>query len=94
MRSYHRLDRNQEQIVHVLRAMGMSVLPLVSGADILVGFMRMNFLFEIKDGSKPTSQRMLTPTEVRFHAQWRGQIHTVLNAEEIIRIINDKVRDR
>jgi len=69
----------------------MSVLPLVDGVDILVGFRKMNFIFEIKDPAKPPSRRVLTPNEEKFHRGWGGQIHTVTTVAEIIRIIHERV---
>ena len=52
--------------------------------DIFVGFRGENYLFEIKDGSKPPSKRTLTPDEEKWHAEWNGKVVVVNNIEEVI----------
>jgi len=92
MRKYAKIDDNQSSIIENLRLLGMSVLSLASignGApDILVGRHGRNWLFEIKDGSKPPSKRKLTEDEALFSSRWRGQLHKVETLKEIVDIIN------
>jgi hypothetical protein len=88
MRTKARVDANQAYIVKMLRLVGATVTPthaLGKGfPDICVGWEGYNFLFEIKDGDKPPSQRKLTPDEEDWHMQWRGQVVIINSAEEAI----------
>lgn len=92
MRKFGRKDSNQSKIERQLRAIGLTVQdlsPMGDGCpDLLVGFKGRNFLFEIKDPDQPPSQRKLTEFEQRWREVWKGQVHTVTSAEEIIDIIN------
>jgi hypothetical protein len=82
-----RTDSNQTEIVDALRKCGASVLslaPLGNGVgDLLVGARNLNFLLEVKDGSKPP----LTPDQVGFHATWKGQIVIVNSVDEALKAI-------
>lgn len=86
MRRAARVDANQAEIVDALRAAWCSVVVLsaVGGGvwDIVVGRAGINYLLEIKDGSKPPSQRKRTPAQVRLHAEWRGQQAVCKTVEE------------
>lgn len=86
MRKYGRVDANQAEIVDALRAAGCSVASLsaVGGGvwDIVVGRAGVNYLLEIKDGSKPPSQRKRTPAQVKLHSEWRGQQAVCKTVEE------------
>lgn len=87
-----RVDANQKKVVEQLRKLGCSVaVTSMIGKgfpDFIVGLRgSKNFLIELKDGSKPPSQRKLTPDEVKFHAGWRGQIAVCNNIDEIIKLI-------
>jgi hypothetical protein len=76
VRRIARVDANQAAIVAGLRAAGCSVLclhQLGKGVpDIVVGTRRGNLFLEIKDGTKPSASRKLTPDEKAWHAAWRG----------------------
>ena len=69
-----RIDANQTRIVRALRDIGAVVHSLAgvgSGCpDLLVGFRGVTFLLEVKDGSKPLSERKLTPDQGRWHEEW------------------------
>ena len=78
MKKRGRTDANQTEIVGFLRAIpGVTVISMAAiggGApDILVGYHRRNYLFELKDPDKIPSQRKLTKAQKEFHATWRGQ---------------------
>lgn len=82
-----RTDSNQKAIVDAIRKTGASVEVTSSVGngfpDIVVGFRNKNYLFEIKDPSKPPSQRDLTPDQRVWHNLWYGNvkvIHTVDDA--------------
>lgn len=93
MRRAARVDSNQEAITEALRKIGASVQHLHSqGAgcpDLLVGWRGMNTLLEIKDGSKPPSARKLTEDQVKWHAEWRGQVTVVENVEQAIAAVTN-----
>ena len=60
-----RVDANQADVVSTLRAIGCTVQHLHAVGqgcpDIVAGRNGFNWIIEIKDGSKPPSQRKLTP---------------------------------
>lgn len=83
-----RIDDNQNEIVKALRKFGASVCILSAVGkgcpDLLVGYQGINYLFELKDGSKCPSKRRLTESELEFHQNWLGQV-------VIINSINDSL---
>lgn len=85
------VDANQPQIVKALRAAGATVQHLHTVGkgcpDILVGFRGVNYLLEIKDGSKPPSARKLTDDESAWHFQWLGNVRIVSNEQEALAAI-------
>jgi hypothetical protein len=87
-----RIDANQNEIVKALRNMGASVWitsALGQGApDFVVGLRSLNILVELKDGKKRPSQRKLTPSEERFHNEWKGRIEIITSMEEAIALVN------
>jgi len=92
MRIDAKVDSNQPEIVRQLR--GIPGVKVVSTAalgkgfgDIVVGYRRVNYLIEIKNGDFPPSKRKLTDAEKKFHAQWTGQIDIAKNFEECLEII-------
>lgn len=83
-----RTDANQTAIVATLRGVGCSVFitsSLGGGfGDIVAGRHGVNYLLEIKDGSKPPSARKLTPDEQKFHDEWKGQVCVVATELEAL----------
>ena len=59
--------------------------------DIVVGRLKRNFLFEIKNPDGPPSDRKLTPDEIDFHMNWRGQVDKVETLAEILEIVRGAV---
>jgi len=88
MRRAARVDANQAAIVEALRAAGYSVQSLAAVGegvpDLLVGACGVNVLLEVKDGSKPPSERKLTPDQERWHTAWRGRVSVVKTPEEAL----------
>jgi hypothetical protein len=78
--------------VRELRDLGYSVMVMSDlghgKPDVCVGTTISdkphNFLFEIKDGSKPPSQRKLTKDEVAFFSKWEGQVNIILSTAEAL----------
>jgi hypothetical protein len=90
--SAKRVDANQKEIVAALRKVGASVAHthMVGQGfpDLVCGYRGQDWLFEIKDGSKPPSARKLTPAEHKFNLDWRGgQIHIVTSVDDALRVI-------
>jgi hypothetical protein len=94
MRLAARVDSNQKVIVEALRKCGASVRSLAQIGDdfpdVIVGFRNLNFLLEIKDGSKPPSRRKLRPGQRVFHATWQGQIAVVTSVDEALETVGLK----
>lgn len=88
MRRAAAVDRNQSEIVLMLRTVGCTVQLLhrvgQGCPDIVAGYQGRNLLFEIKDGLLPPSKRKLTPAEAAWHETWRGQVVTVCNVREAL----------
>ena len=86
-----RVDANQNEIVTMLRKMGYSV-AITSDCgkgfpDIVVGRSGRNYLFEIKDGSKPPSAQKLTEAEQQFCDNWKGQYNVITCLDDAIKIL-------
>jgi Holliday junction resolvase len=78
-------DDNEVEIVNALRAIGASVAHLSSKGipDLLVSFKNKLYLIEVK---KPKGK--LTPDQIKFHENWKGEIHIVRTVQEAIEILN------
>jgi hypothetical protein len=92
MRRAAKIDANHAEIVKALRAIGCSVQPLhmVGGGcpDLAVGYRGQNFWLEVKDGTKPPSQRRLTPDQVKWVDAWKGgQVWVVHSVEQAIEAV-------
>jgi hypothetical protein len=89
MRRAGKIDANQNLVVKQLRQLGYSVRitsMLGNGfPDLLIGKHNKNYLVELKDGSKPPSQRRLTDAEVEFIDSWQG---TVIVSHDLDGILN------
>ena len=87
-----RADANQSELVKQIRKIpGVSVAithRLGDGfVDAVIGYRKVNYLCEIKDGTKPPSQRRLTPDEVEFHSKWNGQVCVIESIEDVYRLL-------
>jgi Holliday junction resolvase len=54
--------------------------------DLVCGKGGTNYLIEIKDGSKPPSQRQLTKDELEFIGSFRGTVYVVECVEDVLKI--------
>lgn len=90
MKYARRADGNQPDIVKALRDADCLVVPThtIGGGfpDLVVMHKptRRICLIEVKDPSKPKSDRKLTPAQEEFHAAWTGPIYVVETAEQAI----------
>lgn len=86
-----KVDANQSEIVKALRTVGAQVActsTIGQGfPDLVVAFQGRNILMEVKDGSKPPSDRQLTPAQKIFHAEWSGELHVVESIEQAIGVL-------
>ena len=86
-------DDNQASLVKQMRQIpGLKVVHTHTVGkgmvDLICGFSGRNYMFEIKDPSKPPSARKLTPDEIAFHANWTGHICIVETIDDVLREIN------
>lgn len=85
MRRYAaRKDANQSDVVDALRACGWSVWVMDQPCDLLIGKAGVNGLLEVKDGAKRPSARKLTPAQVEFNRDWRGQFTVVTSVQQAL----------
>lgn len=94
-----RVDNNQKSLVYQIRQIpGTTVLhthELGEGApDLLVGFKKRNYLFEVKDPIQPKSKRKLTNHEEDFHKTWTGQVNIIETIDDVLKIISAQVATR
>lgn len=98
MRRAARTDNNHEAVVRALRKIGATAISLAAVGkgcpDLVVGFRGMNTLIEVKDGTKPPSERRLTADQVAFHESWAGQVVVVTSAEEAVRVVVEAARPK
>jgi hypothetical protein len=88
-----KVDANQAELVKQIRKIpGATVKHThVVGdgfVDIVVGYRKRNFLFEIKDPSQPPSKRKLTEDEEKFHKEWTGHVAVVETIDDVVRELN------
>lgn len=87
-----RKDANQSVIVEALRAIGATVKVMHTPLDLLVGYRGRNFLLEVKRARSKTSKgrgtlAQLTPAQIKFVDEWRGQYAKVYTADEAIEVV-------
>jgi len=92
MRRAARIDANQNRIVDALRYAGATVQSLAAVGngvpDLLIGFNGVTVLMEVKDGSKPPSERSLTPLQLDWHSKWNGgTLCVVTDVESALRVL-------
>lgn len=88
MKYARRADGNQAEIVAALRAVGCKVIPTHTIGqgfpDLVVDYQGRTVLIEVKDPSKPKSDRRLTPQQQEFHAAWTGPIYVVETVDQAL----------
>lgn len=88
-----KVDDNQVEIVAAFRNLGCSVWitsSLGQGApDIVVAGKGWCVPVEIKDGSKPPSQRKLTRKEEEWRDSWIGPYAVIESIDEAFQLVND-----
>lgn len=98
MRRAAKVDGNHAEVVKALRSVGAAVKSLASVGDgcpdLLVSFRGWTGLLEIKDGSKPPSERRLTAAEQEFIAAWPGDVFVVTSPDEAVSRVVEAARPR
>jgi Holliday junction resolvase len=96
MRKRGKVDKNQSEIVSVFRQMGASVVSTanIGGGfpDLVIGRNNVNYLIEIKDGSRKPSEQRLTTEEITFHETWKGQVTVISSIQEAINFLNERTK--
>lgn len=85
-------DDNHKRIERLFRTCGWSTWdtsPLKKAVDLVVGRCGITIVVEIKDGSKPKSQRKLTEGEEEFKNKWLGEYRLVEFDRDVIDITNE-----
>jgi hypothetical protein len=86
-----RTDGNHRQIADVFLKLGFSVLDihtLPDCGDLLVARDGHSILIEIKDGSKPPSQRKLRDNQREFRRAWKGAYEVVETVDDALALSN------
>ena len=94
MRVRARRDDNHTDIVGTFKACHCSVLDTASlgnGAPDLVVALKKNItlLIEIKDGKKPPSARRLTPDELKFRDNWKGEYRIIESVDDVLALLKE-----
>jgi len=83
-----KIDANQAEIVQALEKIGASVVSLAGVGrgcpDLLVSYHGETVLLEIKN--RDGRGIRLTPAQVEFHANWKGQIAIVTTTDEALKV--------
>lgn len=87
MRRAAKVDDSHQRFVAALRAHGFSVFSTAAVSDgfpdAVAGFGGRTFLLEFKDGEKPPSARKLTPAQVKFKDEWKGDYTLIETLQDI-----------
>jgi hypothetical protein len=93
-RRANRKDTNHAAIAQLLRQIGAHVIDAAAapalGFDLLVAYCGKIYIMEVKDGSKPPSERQLTPNEQEQQAALARHgvmYHIVLSEDDALRVI-------
>lgn len=84
MRSHHRRDENEPEIVDALEAIGCTVFRVGRPVDLLVGYRARNYLIECKN---PDGLNKLTDFQKDWMPTWKGQVMIVETAEQAIELV-------
>lgn len=92
MRLAARTDSNHRSIMTALILVGCSVADTSAMGkgfpDLVVGINKQTtILVEVKDGDKSPSRRALTPDQLKFHKDWKGQLHTVTSVDQALELV-------
>lgn len=87
MRTAARKDDNHNEVIKAFNSLGWSDLDisqLKNCCDAFISKSGVTVAIEIKDGSKPPSQRKLTPGEVKFKNRWKGKYEIIQSIDDVL----------
>jgi len=89
MRRAAKVDTNHAEVVKALRAIGCTVQSLAAIGkgcpDLLVGYRGKTLLMEVKDGTRPPSEKRTTEDQDKWHGAWNGgALWLVYSAQDAI----------
>lgn len=94
MKYSSRVDANQPDIVKEFRRCGASVTPTHNAGqgfpDLVVGFRGVNYCVEIKNPDQPPSKQKLTPDQIVWHENWKGQHIVVKTIDDVWQLLGIK----
>jgi hypothetical protein len=78
-------DVNEPGIVQGLRDRGVTVTLISEPGfpDIVAGFRKVNYLFEVKDGRK----KSFTDPQRVWHSGWRGSAYVIVTLDDALEVI-------
>ena len=88
-----RVDQNHKSIVNGLREVGAEVQSLANLGkgcpDLLVGFRKVWYVAEVKDGSKSPSRQRLTEAEKEWHERFNriAPVHIWASLDDALKTI-------
>ena len=86
MRSHHRRDDNEKDVVDALEAIGCTVYRMGRPVDLLVGYRKHNFCIEVKNKD---GFNKLTDFQKKWIPEWRGQVRIVTTPQEAIALVTE-----
>jgi hypothetical protein len=97
VRTRSRRDGNEKQLVALARKLGATWCSTASTPgelDGIIGCAGIDVRVEIKDGSRPPSERALTPQEINTIESWAGRKPVVIESEDdLIELLNTLRRE-
>lgn len=85
MRRAAKVDIGSQAICQGLRDRGCDVVVIGRPVDVLVGFRRQNYLFELKAANaRPRTDQ---PKQDQFLRDWRGQVARIRTLDEALKVI-------
>ena len=85
-------DANHNEVTDAFTSLGYSVLDisqLKNCCDAIVAKAGKTIAIEIKDGSKPPSQRKLSEGEIKFRDNWLGRWALIESVEDVLKLHKD-----
>ena len=89
MRSHHRKDDNEDDVVKALEAIGCTVYRSGRPTDLIAGYRGRNYLIECKNKD---GLNKLTKFQKQWIPSWKGQVRIVHTPEEAIELVTNAYR--
>lgn len=76
-----RRDKNETEIINVFRSVGISVEPIDTPCDLIIGWGGRSALVEVK-----TEKGGYTESQKKFLTTWRGDYITVRSVDQALKV--------